>query len=218
MNRLSTTLTLAALSLPTLAHARPLHMNFEGMLDAEPIDQYYNGGFGGLGSTGGPNLGIFFSPNGLCGVDNDFTGGNTIGGDTANEPSGEGTLYWAGNTPNITGIMNIPAGFANAFSTRYSALVPATLTIHPGLNGGGAPLTTIVLNATTMTNPGDPNGLYTTWDFVSQSFTGIARSVVYHGVPYEVRFDDCIADPVPAPGAAALLGVGALAIARRRRG
>ncbi len=208
---------LATLAIPTVASARPLQlMNFEGMQDAEPVDQYYNGGTGGFGSLGGLNLGVTFGANGLCGVDNDVTGNTTIGGDTANEPSGAGSLYWFGTTPTVTGIMNVLGGFSGSFSTKYSALVPATMTIHPGLNGSGPALATLNLAYTPEINPGDPNGTYNTWALASISFNGVARSVVYHGVPFEVRFDDCIAG-VPSPGSGAILGLGALAIARRRR-
>lgn len=205
---------LALLATPALA--RPAALDFEGPLDAEPLLNYYSGGFGGLGSFGGPNLGVVFSANGLCGVDNDFTSGSTIGGDTANEPSGEGSLYWSGTSASITGTMNVPGGFTGGFSTQYSGLVSSYLTIHPGLNGGGAPLATLNLPFIVQSNPGDPNGMYTTWALASITFPGVARSVVYHGVAFEVRFDDACFG-VPSPASLSLVGIGLLAVARRRR-
>src|SRR5439155_5099046 len=62
----------------------PAVLTFEGLKDLEPIQDFYNGGTGGLGSGPGPNYGINFSNNSLAIVSH-LNGGS---GNFSNAPSG----------------------------------------------------------------------------------------------------------------------------------
>lgn len=103
----------------------------EGLQDNEPINDFYNGGTGGFGSTGGVNVGVqFVNAIARRGGALNFGGGTMAAADGA-------ILMNIGTSP---AIINIPAGFTTEFSTSF--LVPdvagATISLFDGLNGTGA--------------------------------------------------------------------------------
>ncbi len=58
-------------------------INFEGLSDQEPVEDYYAGGLGGFGTGPGPDFGVVFSENVLAFIDSDEGGTGPV----ANEPS-----------------------------------------------------------------------------------------------------------------------------------
>src|SRR4051812_24420823 len=73
-----------ALGTATAAHAAVVVLTFEGLQNLEPIENYYNGGLGGLGSGPGPNYGITFTSDSLA-IIAASAGGS---GNFSNNPSG----------------------------------------------------------------------------------------------------------------------------------
>src|ERR1700751_24387 len=70
------------------AQASVMSLNFAGLnaTAEEAVSNFYNGGFGSLGSGPGPNFGITFSPNGITA--NDAAQGGCC--NVANVPGGPG--------------------------------------------------------------------------------------------------------------------------------
>jgi hypothetical protein len=115
-------------------------LDFEGLQDNEPILQYYDGGYGGLGSGPGPDYGVTFGSDALALIDADAGGSGNFGG----EPSPSTAMYF------LTGsaILNVPAGFNTGFSFSYTAInEPGTVVVYAGPNATGNVLSTINLNA-----------------------------------------------------------------------
>jgi hypothetical protein len=158
-------------------------LNFEGLGDQDPINNFYDGGFSGQGYTG-PDYNIQFSSNALSIIDAD-AGGT---GNFANEPTPNTCLFFLTGQP----FMNVPAGFSTGFSCYYTSVTYAgSVTIYDGLNATGNVLATLNFPATG-TNPsgGDPNGAFNIWQVISVPFNGVAKSVLYGGVQNQIGFDD----------------------------
>ena len=90
-NQLSTRFNIAMLTilmalwqLPTIGNSALIVLDFEGLSDLEPVEEFYNGGAGGFGSGPGPDFGISISSNALAVTDMDAGGSGDFGG----EPSG----------------------------------------------------------------------------------------------------------------------------------
>jgi hypothetical protein len=163
-----------------------IFLDFEGLSNNDPINDFYNGGLSGKGNTGS-DYGVQFSL-ALGKIDADAPGGN---GNFANEPSPSTIMFFldSGNEASV----NIPAGFSNAFSCYYAAGYDGSINIYDGLDGTGNLLATLPLpinNDDYNTCTGDPNGWYCNWDEVSVSFNGIAKSIVFIGPSDYVGFDD----------------------------
>src|SRR4029077_19873188 len=115
------------LGVTSQAAAGTITLTFEGLQDQEPINDFYNGGFGGKGSGPGPSYGIVFTPDSLALIARS-AGGN---GAFANNPSGVTVAFFlqgAGDT------MNVAAGFTTGFSFFYSASLPGTAKLYDDLN------------------------------------------------------------------------------------
>lgn len=190
--------------------------SFEGFQDTENILNAYAGGTGSMGSAIN-NSGVFFDPGFFAGNDSDITSNVGFWGDTANEPDGMGSMYFANLTGVPFGIINVPAGFNAQWSSFYSAKVACQIDIWSGPNGSGANLGSLTINPNAQTNAGDPNGTFTTWKLATIPFTGVAQSVTYLGPDFDVRFDRMEFNLVPAPGAASLGLLGGLVALRRKR-
>ncbi len=189
-----------------------ISVNFEGLKNLEPVGNYYDGGFGGLGSGPGPALGVQFVGNTLAIIDGDAAGGT---GNFGNEPSPDTIMFFLSGAETV---MNVPAGFTAGVSMWYTSVgATGTFSVYSGLNGTGTLLGTEVLIPLGV-GPGDPNGSFSNWRFVGIDIgTNVGQSVVFGGVADQIGFDDVSFGQIPTPAAAGVLGFGALAAARRRR-
>lgn len=159
-------------------------LDFEGLDDAESVDEFYNGGVGGDGSGPGADYGIRFSTNSLALIDSDAGGGGNFGG----EPSPSTVLFF---TQGVAATMNVPAGFSNGFSFYYSAInTPGFIVVYDGLDGSGNELARLDLPLTPNTGAPDPTGAYSPFVPIGISFTGVARSIDFGGSVARVGFDN----------------------------
>jgi hypothetical protein len=204
------------------AYAAPITLTFTGLQNLEPIENYYNGGAGGFGSTGGPNYGISFTSNSLALISNEDGGTGDLsrvpapGNDTA-------AFFLSG----VGDTMNVAGGFTTGFSFYYAApYYTGTVDVYSGLNGTGTLLASDTLGLTSANC--DPLENYSCWVNSGVSFAGTAESAAFSGTANYVAFADITtgADAVPSPSTVTpepstlvLLGSGLLGIvgAARRR-
>ncbi|HEY1603598.1 MAG TPA: hypothetical protein VGG64_28615 [Pirellulales bacterium] len=187
-------------------------LTFEGLQNLEPIDNYYNGGFGGDGSGPGPNYGITFGSDSLAVID--AADGGT--GNFSNAPSGDSIAFFLNGTGDV---MDVAAGFDTGFSFYYSAAQPGSVAVYSGLDGTGTLLSSLSLGQTA-----DP---YNVWVPVGVLFSGTAQSVVFSGSANFIGFDNITlgsatagSGVVPEPaslGAWSLLALCGTAYGVRRR-
>ncbi len=190
-------------------------MNFDTLQNDELVNNYYDGGFGSLGSGPGPNYGVTFT-NAL--VLNEFT-------------NNEGLLISPPNSITfLTGtgaIMDVAGGFTTGFSFNYSApFFTGVVTVWSGLDGTGTELASITLPTTNdgSSTPGCMGHQYCPDVPAGVSFSGIAESADFSGTADFVVYDDITLGssspgvPEPATWATMLAGLaGAGAMLRRRR-
>ena len=159
-------------------------LNFEGLLNDEPILDYYNGLYGGFGTGPGPNYGISFGADSQAVIS--YAAGGT--GSFSGNPSGVTTASFSTGT----GVwMNATKGFSNGFSFYYSNYTAGTVTVYDGLNGTGNVLKTISLPPT-QTSADCPvtTAQFCRWQQSNNSFSGIARSVSFSGAVNAIGFDN----------------------------
>jgi len=159
-------------------------LTFEGLKNFEPIEDFYNGGVGGMGSSG-PDYGISFTSDSLAVIAKDHGGTGNFTGSMAPSP---GTLGFFLSGQGDT--MNVFAGFDTGFSFFYTSPYWAgSVTVWDGLNGSGTQLASLALDLTTDTSvaTGYP---YDDWRAQGVSFSGIAKSAVFSGVANEIGFDN----------------------------
>jgi hypothetical protein len=199
----------------TLANAVIIVLDFEGIANLVPINDFYNGGTDGAGNSG-TDYGIAFSPNTLGIIDAD-AGGN---GNFANEPSPDTIMFWLDNTD---AIMNVAAGFDTGFSFFYASSTAATVSVYEGLDATGNLLGSINLVPQYTNNcTGDPTGTFCNWTPIGVAFTGTARSIDFGGTANQTGYDDvtfgsAIPNPTPTPATLALFGLGFAGLAYQRR-
>ena len=200
-------------------------LDFEGLQNLEPIQEFYNGGAGGLGSTSTLNAGVSFPGNTLAIIDADAGGSGSF----ANEPSPDTIMFF--QSPASSALMNIPAGFTGGFSFSYSSSVATNVLVYDGLNATGNVLATIPIQAQHSDNcTGDPSGTFCNWSPAGATFVGTARSIDFGGTADQTGYDDITLGsatpgvtatpmPVPAttPGALLLLAAGLAAVVARAR-
>jgi hypothetical protein len=144
-------------------------MDFEGLANNQFVNHYYDGG----PPSGGPNYGVYFSPNAYALIASTAGGfGNFCG-----NPSGIAALAFTAEY----GYISVPAGFTNHFSFFYSSEeIPTTVSIWDGVDGTGNLLATQTLSENFNTHCNCHTDMYCSWDSVGISFTGVAKSVTYH--------------------------------------
>lgn len=221
MKKLLTVMLVLVSACSARAFADPVTLTFTGLQNLEPIENYYNGGTGGFGSSGGTNYGIAFSSDSLA-VISQLDGGT---GNFSNVPPPATTtiaffLNGAGDT------MNVAAGFTTGFSFYYAAAnTPGSVSVYSGLNGTGTLLDTI--NLAVNGSGCDSSGLaYDCWTEEGVAFSGTAESVVFGGAANYIGFADVTlgassvpTGATPEPGSFVLMGSGLIAAAgmvRRR--
>jgi hypothetical protein len=204
------------------AFADSVTLTFTGLRDEEPIENFYNGGAGGFGSTGGPNYGVSFSSDSLA-VISQLNGG---AGNFSNVPPPASTtiaffLNGAGDT------MNVASGFTTGFSFYYAAAnTPGSVSVYSGLNGTGTLLDTI--NLPVNGSGCDNSGLdYDCWTEEGVAFNGTAQSVIFGGAANFIGFADVTlgassvpttpTPAVPEPSTFVLLGSGLVAAGNQIR-
>jgi len=170
--------------LPPAQQGANIVLDFEGLGDQEPVNEFYNGGTGGNGSGPGQNFGVSFSTNSLSIIDADAGGTGNFGG----EPSPSTVLFF------LTGAaatMNVPAGFITGFSFYYSAISsPGTIRVYDGLNASGNLLATLDLPLTPNNGAPDPTGAFSPLVPIGVTFAGTAMSVDFGGTVNQVAFDN----------------------------
>jgi hypothetical protein len=182
--------------------AEKITLNFEGIGNFTPINDFYNGGADGNGNLG-TNSGVAFSNSAYGMIDLDFN--FEYSGNFANEPSGNTALTFLEGGD---ATMNVAAGFTSVFSLFYSSSDPAIVRIFDGLNGTGKELAMLPLVANYKNNDcvGDRFGDYCHWDQITVNFSGTAKSVVFDG-PKEFTFYDDITLGSEAPDPALGSGI-----------
>jgi hypothetical protein len=218
-------LTLAALTLGTAvgmatAANASIVLNFAGLNGnaEESILNYYDGGFGGLGSGPGPNYGITFSTNALaC---SGQPGGTCNTAEIPGGPGAQAAFFLTGTGD----VVDRAAGFTTGFSFYYTAVSnPGVVTVWSGLDGGGTLLATLNLPLTP--NDGDSGCFGTNFcPYVAAgvSFAGTAESVNFGGTGNQIGFADMTfgsatpGTPEPSTWAMMMLGFAGLGFAGYR--
>jgi hypothetical protein len=180
MNTIKLT-TLLGVSVLACVGANAQVLTFAGLQNLEPIDSYYDGGLGGMGSGPGPNYGITFTSDSLA-VIQDGAGGT---GNFESAPGGTTVAFFltgAGDT------MDKASGFNTGFSFYYSAVFAGSVNVYSGLDGTGSLLATLSL-ATTGNN-GPAGNFYNMWVPVGVTFAGTAESAVFSGSANYIAFSD----------------------------
>lgn len=195
---------------------------------SEPILNYYDGGYGGNGTSScgytacgpGPNDGVSFASNALV-LTSEAVGG---GGNFTNEPSSPNVLFFLTGSGDV---MNVPGGITTGFSFYYSGASVegnGSVDIYSGLNGTGTLLDSFVVD-TSLTPLCKSGPSYCVWEPDGVSFSGTAESVVFGGAADFIAWDNITlgsATPsgvVPEPGSSVMLGVamlGAVVLHRKR--
>lgn len=175
----------------TNATASIITIGFDPLANGETVLEYYNHGFGGMGSGPGPDLSVSFSPDWVASPPNVY---RALGGNSA---------AFAG-----TAMINFHEGWAGPTSFYYQASALA-VRFYAGENASGSLVATLNLG------PGDfaPTGL-------STGITPFHSAVfVSSGARIDALTNG--AEVIPEPGGLALTIIGlatlGLAAVRRRR-
>lgn len=197
--------------------AEQVLLTFEGLKNGEPVNTYYNGGFGGLGTGPGPNYGITFSGPVVDGQ-NDAIAYIPRSGLLVNQPSPTVLLLASelstipGGTP-ISAYMNVSPGFTGSLGLYYAAIdTDASVQIFSGSDGTGTLLASMTLPFASQTT-----GIFNTSE-IDVSFSGVAHSAVFSGGNQQVAFADIrLTIPEPASPVLLVIGGGCAIVYRRFR-
>lgn len=212
-----------ALALPA-ANATVISLDFEGIapgypfLDYPQVLDFYAGGLSSAGTTGA-SYGVGFSPNALAICLNSLadTCSNGSRGGQGMPNSGQTALFFLDGSETF---LNLPAGFAQAFSFNYvSRTQTGSASVFDGLNGSGSVLVTLVLEPNAQGCPDYAAG-FCPFQPIGSSFTGIGRSIGFGGVANQIAFDDVTfgsSRPGPAVPGPLAMGAGLVAFRQSRR-
>ncbi|THD11510.1 hypothetical protein B1808_14435 [Pseudofulvimonas gallinarii] len=156
-------------------------MDFEGLGNQEPVENFYNGGLGGNGSGPGPNYGVVFGSSSLS-IISEEAGGT---GNFTNNPSGDTILFF------LTGsaVVDVDGGFDTGFSFFYSAASnPGVVRVYDGPGATGTVLAELNLPVTPPT--GSTPYTFDNWVPFGVTFSGVARSVDFGGTANQIGFDN----------------------------
>jgi hypothetical protein len=201
----------------TLARAQEPVLTFEGLQNFEAVGDYYNGGYGSLGSGPGPNYGITFTSNALAYIPGQQSGKVTPFPGDPSPPTVlllANNLYSGGYPLSLT--MDVAAGFSQALIFYDIAIVkPASVQIWSGFDGQGTMLAQQNLPLVPATNQVFTGAL-------TVPFSGEAYSVIFSGGNDELALDNItFAASVPEPSSwiplVTGLGCSCLVLAWRRR-
>ena len=180
-------------------------LNFVGLNDGELVNNYYDGGFGSLGSGPGPSYGVTMANAYVLNEYSENEGLLNPGPNSITFLSGSGA------------VMDVAAGFTTGFSFNYSApFYAGTITVWSGLDGTGTELASLTL-ATTENGAGMTGCLgHNYCPLVSDgvTFSGTAESVNFGGTADYVVYDNItvgsavVMTGVPEPSTWAMLIVG----------
>jgi hypothetical protein len=207
------------------AAADNIVLTFEGLPNADPVLNYFNGGQDGAATGPGPSDGVIFSASATAFISADDGGSGVFGGD----PYGNTALTFLPGLGNST--MDVPGGFSTAFSFYYSAMSqPEMITIWSAVDDSGTILATLTLpvtgNGNALGNPTCPtsNDQFCPFFAIGVDFSGTAASVDFTQTEGQVAFDGfTLGSDVPLgtaePGAFSMLGLGlaSLLVASRRQ-
>jgi hypothetical protein len=184
--------TMGLVAIASPANAAPTVLDFEGLLDLELVQGFYDGTGGSKGSVYGKDLGISFSGNVISLKDID-AGGRS--GDFGGEPSPDNIIFFRDGS---AATMNVADGFRDGFSLFYSAVVAAgsppsnrgQVKLFEGLDGQGSLLAQFDLPSTPSFGAPDPNGEFSPFVPIGTTFQGLARSVLLEGQARTIGFDN----------------------------
>ena len=186
------------------AHAA-FAINFDALQNGELVNNFYDGGFGSLGSGPGPNYGVTFTN---AYVLNEYSNNE---GELVTPPNSITFLSGSGS------IMDVAAGFTTGFSFNYSApYYGGDVTVWSGLDGTGTELANLSLPTTPAgVDPGCGGHEYCPDVPFGVTFSGTAESVNFSGSADYIVFDDItvgsgtvITGGVPEPATWAMMMVG----------
>ena len=149
-------------------------LDFEDLLVGESIEEFYNGGTGGFGSSG-PDYGVEFLGDVSVSL-YDFI------------PSTSGSQV-ANFTMSIAGI-NVGDGFTS-ISLAHITAGTVNMYFHDGLDGSGNLLGALNLSSgAEIFESADFCEFNNCWENHSLDFGGIARSITFEGVAFSFLMDD----------------------------
>lgn len=147
-------------------------LDFEGLGNVQAVGDAY------------AECGVTFETAALSIIDADAGGG----GNFANEPSPETTLFFLDRD---RARLNYPNGFTGGFSFYYSAInLPGVVRVYSGVNGTGEVLKELTLPVTPRRFEGDPTGDYDNFQQIGVEFDGVARSVDFGGTANRIAYDN----------------------------
>ena len=146
--------------------AAPLgQLTFNELQVGEQALNFYNGGFGSLGTGPGPSYGVTFTP--------EFV--TVAGGVIFPNP----VVLQSERLTGASGIMNISGGYSGLFSFYYTADQSASAQLFSGLNGAGSVVGILSLSAASIWTPAGGN--LSPFQSVVFSGTGLAIDNVTFG-------------------------------------
>ena len=177
-------------------------LTFEGLQNVEEVLNYYDGGFGSLGSGPGPNYGITFG-SGTYSKISVLDGGT---GNFSGNPSGITSITFLSGS---SVIMNVPAGFTTGFSFYYSApFYTGSVTVYDA-NNNVLQVLALPLTGTGCDNTGEP---YDCWKQIGVAFSGVATSVDFSGSTDYIGFDNItLGASIPGSGCGLIINTNSLA-------